>query len=71
METFTEESSRMESQKEKALIGGQMDRSIEEVSKADCCMAWEFGCPSRTITMKDSTERIKSMDLAPINGAME
>lgn len=71
METFTEESSRMESWKERALIGGQMGRSIGAASKMDYCMAWESGCPSRTITMKESTDRIKKMDLGPISGATE
>lgn len=70
METFTEDSSRMGSWKEKVLIGGQMDQSIEEVSKMDYCMVWEFGCRSRTTTMKESTNRIKRMDLGRINGAM-
>ena len=71
METFTEDSSRMESWKEKALTGGPMARSIEAASKADYCMAWESGCRSRMIIMKESTDRTKSMDLGPINGVTE
>lgn len=71
METFTEDSLKMESCKERVLIGGQMGQSIEEAFKMDYCMAWESGCQSRTITMKDSTDRIKNMDLGLISGAME